>query len=374
MSVRVLLAGGGTAGHVNPLLVVAKELQKRDPQAVIRILGPSAGLEATLVPQAGFEIDTIEKTAIPRRPSLEFFRLPKKLWNTVRQIQNLIKKHDIGVVIGFGGYVSAPAYLAARRSGIPIIIHEQNSKAGLANKLGARWAKYVGCAFQETQLAKANFIGMPLREQIMELVALDAPQVAVRKANLAQKYGLDPNHATVLITGGSLGAQRLNDALSASLPQVTSRKLNILHLTGKGKLNAELQGFVTREANSEIKYRAFEYSNAMHELYLLADIVICRSGAGTVCELMALKKPALFVPLPIGNGEQARNASQMVSLGAAEVIADDDFSSKFLTQFLKDISETSSTRLRCLSEKAGTLTGLNAAEILVSQAINIQGS
>lgn len=374
MAVRVLLAGGGTAGHVNPLLVVAKEIQKRDPQAVIRILGTSAGLEATLVPQAGFELDTIEKTAIPRRLSLEFFRLPKKLWDTVRQIQKLIKKHNIDVVIGFGGYVSAPAYLAARRSSIPIIIHEQNSKAGMANKLGARWAKYVGCAFQGTQLAKANFIGMPLREQIMDLATLDATEIRSRKVALAQEYGLNPDYPTILITGGSLGAQRLNDAVRVSLPQLIESKLNILHLTGRGKLGAELQDFATRKANSEITYRAFEYSNAMHDLYLLADLVICRSGAGTVCELMALQKPALFVPLAIGNGEQARNASQMVSLGAAELIADGDFNSEFLTQFLKEIGDPSATRLQQLREKAATLTGFNAAEILVSQAIAIQGS
>lgn len=310
----VVLAGGGTAGHVNPLLAVADELRRRHPAVEIAVLGTAEGLEADLVPARGYPLVTVPRVPLPRRPTLDWFRLPARL----RRAVAVAREATAGAqaVVGFGGYVATPAYLAARGR-VPVVIHEQNARPGLANRLGARWAAAVAVTFPGTPLRGATTTGLPLRPAVAALAAArqaDAP--AARRA-AAESLGLDPDATTLLVTGGSLGALSLNRALSAAAGDLVGAGVQVLHLTGAGKDEA------VRDAVAGLAgYHVLAYLPEMHHALAVADLVVCRAGAGTVSELAALGIPAAYVPLPVGNGEQRLNAQPVVAAGGGLLVPD----------------------------------------------------
>ncbi len=331
----VLLAGGGTAGHVNPLLAVADELRRRDPDMVLTVLGTERGLEATLVPARGFPLALVPRVPMPRRPTLDWFRLPGRLAAAVRAAGAAIDRSGAQVVVGFGGYVSTPAYLAARRRGVPVVIHEANARPGLANRLGARWARSVTVTFPGTPLPRAQVVGMPLRADVVAVVEAMADRERAR-AEAAAALALDPARVTLLVTGGSLGAQRLNRVMAAFGPDVLAAGAQVLHLTGRGKADEVLAdlgaGPVGREALESGRYVVREYLVEMEHAYALADLVVCRAGAATVSELAALGLPAVYVPLPVGNGEQRFNAVPVVDAGGGILVADADLGVEWLRE------------------------------------------
>ncbi|GAA3215834.1 undecaprenyldiphospho-muramoylpentapeptide beta-N-acetylglucosaminyltransferase [Oerskovia jenensis] len=321
----VVLAGGGTAGHVNPLLAVADELRARNPETVVTVLGTQSGLEADLVPARGYPLRFVPKVPLPRRPSGEWVALPGKLKAAVDAAGAVIDETRAEVVVGFGGYVSTPAYIAAHRRGVPIVIHEQNARPGLANRAGARWATSVALTFEGTPLKGGVVTGLPLRWEIADLIrdrGVDAPTV---RANAAASLGLDPARPTVVVTGGSLGAQSLNEAVSGAARELLATGAQVLHLTGRGKAEA-----VRTVVDGLPGYDVREYLSEMHLAYAVADLVVCRSGAGTVSELAALGIPAVYVPLPIGNGEQRLNAGPVVRAGGGILVEDEAFTAAWV--------------------------------------------
>jgi undecaprenyldiphospho-muramoylpentapeptide beta-N-acetylglucosaminyltransferase len=309
---------------VNPLLAVADEVRARYPDATITVLGTREGLEADLVPERGHDLRFVPRVPLPRRPSLEWFRLPGKLRAAVRAAGAAIDESGARVVVGFGGYVATPAYLAARRRGVPVVIHEQNARPGLANRLGARWARSVAVTFPSTELPGAQVTGLPLRREISTLIADRATDAAGTRAAAAEALGLRPDLPTLLVTGGSLGAQRLNETMTALVGETTGAGIQVLHLTGRGKAEAVQAAVGALDVAQAELYQAREYLSDMHLAYAVADLVVCRSGAGTVCELAALGLPAVYVPLPIGNGEQRLNAAPLVDVGGGLVVVDDE--------------------------------------------------
>lgn len=324
---RIVLAGGGSAGHVNPLLATAVELRGRGYTPVA--LGTAEGLESQLVPSQGIALVTIPKAPLPRRPSMKLFSLPGKL----RRAREIAAREIAGAeaVIGYGGYVSVPAYAAAKAAGVPIVIHEQNVRPGLANRLGARYALAVALTFAQTKLrAKTGLTrvtGLPLRAPIADLIARRATDIGRIEARreAAAALGLDPSRPTLLVTGGSLGALHINRSLveaAAHLPE----DAQILHLTGKGK-DDEVRRAV-KQLGLEDRWIVLDYLAEMEQALAVADLVLCRSGAGTVAELSALGLPAVYVPLPIGNGEQRLNAAGVVEAGGALLVEDDDFTAR----------------------------------------------
>jgi len=314
----VLLAGGGTAGHVSPLLALADCLRRRDPATAVLALGTAEGLEARLVPARGYELATVPRVPMPRRPSGDLLALPGRLGRAVRAAEEAIAavgEHGADVVVGLGGYVATPAYLAARRLGVPVVVHEQNARPGLANRLGARLTPHVAVTFPGTPLPHAVTTGMPMRPSV---TALDR---AASRAAAAAHFDLDPAATTLLVFGGSLGAQRLNTALEAAAADLLATgpggaRLQVLHLTGAGK-PVRPQGLPEGAV-----YRALEFTDRMHLAYAAADLALCRSGAGTVCELAAVGLPAVYVPLPVGNGEQRLNAAGVVAAGGGLLVDD----------------------------------------------------
>lgn len=331
----VLLAGGGSAGHVNPLLAVADELRRRDPAVRVTVLGTTAGLEADLVPARGYPLVPLPRVPVPRRPTLDWFRLPGRLSAAVRAAGEAIDASGAQVVVGFGGYVAAPAYLAARRRGVPVVVHEQNARPGLANRLGAQWARAVAVTFPGTPIRGGKVTGLPLRPEIAALVTARSVDSHQARAEAAEALGLEPTLPTVLVTGGSLGAQSLNATMARCAGDVLATGAQVLHLTGKGKSAA-----VRRElsAHPEVaatgRYHVHEYLTEMHLALAVADVVVARSGAGTVSELAALGLPAVYVPLPIGNGEQRLNAAPVVAAGGGLLVADADLTPTWLRQHL----------------------------------------
>ncbi|GAA4666393.1 undecaprenyldiphospho-muramoylpentapeptide beta-N-acetylglucosaminyltransferase [Kineococcus glutinatus] len=310
----VLLAGGGTTGHVAPLLATADRLRRRDPAARLLVLGTAEGLESRLVPQRGYEMAVVPRVPLPRKPSVDLLRLPGRLRAAVAAAERAIDAVGAEVVVGFGGYVATPAYLAARRRRVPVVVHEQNCLPGIANRLGARLAAHVAVTFEGTPLRGAVHVGMPLRAEIRELAAAgDRParQVAART-----RLGLDPQRPTLLVTGGSLGAQRINDVLGAAAADLLATGAQVLHASGRGKAVPLPVG------TDPARYVVRDYLDAMADAYAAADLVVCRSGAGTVSELTALGLPAVYVPLPVGNGEQRRNAEPVVAAGGGLLVDD----------------------------------------------------
>jgi UDP-N-acetylglucosamine--N-acetylmuramyl-(pentapeptide) pyrophosphoryl-undecaprenol N-acetylglucosamine transferase len=306
----VLLAGGGTAGHVSPLLALADCLRRRDPAVVVTALGTATGLESRLVPERGYALLTVPRVPLPRRPSVDLLRLPANLRRAVAAAERAIDETGAQVVVGFGGYVSTPAYLAARRRHVPVVVHEQNARPGLANRLGARLTRYVATTFRSTSLAHATAIGMPLRR---EIATLDRP--ATRDEALAH-FGLEDTRPTLLVTGGSLGAQRLNVAFEGSVAALRAAGVQVLHLTGAGK------EFAPDVTGPGARYVIAPYADRMDLAYAAADLVVARAGANTVCELTAVGLPAVYVPLPIGNGEQRFNAADVVAAGGGLLVDD----------------------------------------------------
>jgi UDP-N-acetylglucosamine--N-acetylmuramyl-(pentapeptide) pyrophosphoryl-undecaprenol N-acetylglucosamine transferase len=326
----VLLAGGGTAGHVNPLLAVAEELQRRDGATRLTVLGTATGLEAELVPARGLPLALVPRVPLPRRPTLDWFRLPGRLRAAVRAAGAAIDACDAQVVIGFGGYVSTPAYLAARSRKIPVVVHEANARPGLANRLGARWAAEVAVTFPGTHLAHAQVVGMPLRAAVAGLVDRCASDPTGTRDGALATLGLAPERPVVLITGGSLGAAHLNDAIAAVAGELIAAGAQVLHLTGAGKAEAVRDVVGHLDAADREHYHVREYLAEMELAYAVAALVVCRSGAATVSELAALGLPAVYVPLPIGNGEQRLNAAPVVAAGGGLLVDDADLTPAWL--------------------------------------------
>lgn len=310
----VLLAGGGSAGHVSPMLALADALRRRDPQTPILALGTAEGLESRLVPKRGYDLAVVPKVPMPRRPSAALLRLPSGLRGAVRAASEAIERIDADVVVGMGGYVSVPAYLAARRRGVPVVVHEQNTRPGLANRLGARIAREVTTTFEGTKLPNAVRVGMPLRREISTL-----DRVTMRGPARAE-LGLRPDLPTLLVTGGSLGAQRLNETLAAVGPDLTAAGVQVLHLTGAGKA----AGLPATGPEAPAPYVVREYLDRIELAYAAADLALCRAGANTVCELTTVGLPAVYVPLPIGNGEQRLNAEPVVAAGGGLLVDNAD--------------------------------------------------
>lgn len=305
----VVLAGGGTAGHIEPALALADAVRRMAPEARITALGTERGLETRLIPERGYPLELIPPVPLPRKPHPDLLRLPLRLHRAVRRTREVLRDTAADVVVGFGGYVALPAYLAARGE-LPVVVHEANAKAGLANRIGARFASRVAAAVPCGGLPGAEVIGIPLRRTI---TTLDRPGL---RAEARARFGLHPDAPTVLVTGGSQGARSLNTAVSGAAAELAAAGIGVLHAHGARNT------VTVRPVAGAPPYVAVPYLERMDLALAAADLAICRSGAITVAELSAVGLPAVFVPLPHGNGEQALNARPVVEAGGGILVPD----------------------------------------------------
>jgi len=327
---RVIFAAGGTAGHVEPALAVARWLRKEDPTIAIIFIGTASGVENSLVPQAGFELKLITKAAFPRVLNINTVLWPARFLQSFIQIRKIVSGSRL--VIGFGGYVCAPTYLAAKLVGVEIFAHEANAKPGMANKLGARlgattlMALDLAGSAEAGSLANSQVVGTPLRSEITHLARLTpSERVAARGAALTA-LGLDPARATLLVFGGSLGSAKFNAVIEGGIDAILATGVQVIHALGSK--NAQP---VSRQG-----YLPLPYISDMAEAYAAADCVISRSGAVSVTETGVLGLYAIYVPLDIGNGEQRLNAQVVVNQGGGTIVANSEFSTELLLRSLPE--------------------------------------
>ncbi len=318
-TLSVVLAGGGTAGHIEPAMAVADALTELEPGARIVALGTARGLETRLVPERGYELELVTPVPLPRKLNADLLRLPWRVRRAIRETRAVLERVDADVVVGFGGYVALPAYLAARRAGVPVVVHEANARAGLANRVGARVARRVLAAVPDSGLRGAEVVGIPVRASITGL-----DRAGLRREARAH-FGFAEDARVLLVFGGSQGAVSINRAVSGAAARLAAAGVSVLHAHGP-KNTLELP----TPRPGDPPYRALPYLSRMDLAYAAADLAICRSGAMTVAEVSAVGLPAVYVPLPIGNGEQRLNALPVTRAGGGIMVSDADLDPDFV--------------------------------------------
>ena len=353
---RILLAGGGTAGHTSPLLATADALRRIEPSVEVTALGTPRGLEVRVVPEAGYPLELIPPVPLPRKPSGDLLRVPGRLKDAVSAALDVVDRIQPAVIVGFGGYVSVPAYIAARRRHIPLVVHEGNALPGIANKVGARLTTHVATSFPGTAMRHAVYTGLPIRRMIS---TLDRPAL---RAEALSFFGLDADRPTLLVTGGSQGARRLNQSVSAAQRALADAGIQVLHVVGpSGEASV-----APRE--DDPPYAVVPYVDRMDLAYAAADLVVCRAGANTVTETAAVGLPAVFVPLPIGNGEQELNARPVVSAGGGLLVQDGAFTPEWVAATLPPLLQDRD-QLSVMSSAASDLIPRDADEKLAQMVL-----
>ena len=356
---RVVLAGGGTAGHTSPLIATARALEQLEPGVQITCIGTVKGLETRVIPQAGLDLKLIRPVPMPRRPSLDLVKLPWNLTQAVREARAVLKQAGAQVLIGYGGYVSIPAYLAARSMRVPVLVHEANRVVGIANKVAARFAAFTGYTFPETRILRGRRIGMPMSRSITH------PTISSVEARA--RFDLDPDRQTLLVSGGSQGARAINQAVSSALPRILGAGIQVLHVLG-AKNFSEADAVV--EDSSGARYVPVAYVNDMAEAYRAADLMIGRAGAGTVMETAVLGLPVVFIPLPWGNGEQALNAAGLVADQAGILLPEAELTPDRLVDLVIPVI-TDPERLARMAELARPHSPPDAADVLARAALDV---
>lgn len=359
---RVVIAGGGTAGHVSPMIAIADALRRMAPGTEITAVGTDSGLETRLVPEAGYELRTIAKVPMPRRPSMDLLKLPFRFSAAIKAAGRILDDAGAQAVLGVGGYVCTPVYLAARKRRLPIFVHEANARAGLANKVGARYAQGVGAAFGGTGLPGAKVVGMPMRGNIATM-----DRAALREG-AREALGLAPGVPALVVTGGSSGAASVNAAIAGSLADLSAAGIQVLHITGRDKVVLDGEGNPLAAPG----YRQVEYVDSMDQAYAAADLMVARSGAGTVCELAVAGTPAVLVPLPIGNGEQRLNAADLVAAGGALLVADADFTPEYVATTVIPLL-LDNAALERMGKAASSQGRSDAAEVMAAMILDSLG-
>jgi UDP-N-acetylglucosamine--N-acetylmuramyl-(pentapeptide) pyrophosphoryl-undecaprenol N-acetylglucosamine transferase len=342
------------------LLSTADALRRRDPAIGITVLGTKEGLESRLVPLRGYELVLVPKVPLPRRPTLDLLRVPGRVREAVAVAEEHLTSVGASAVVGFGGYVSVPAYLAARRLGIPVVVHEANAKPGLANRLGARWAARVATAAPGIRLPRAVVVGIPLRRAVSELDR-EAGRSAARAG-----FGLGEG-PVLLATGGSQGARRINDAVCGAAGDLAAAGVQVLHIAGPAQADAVTAAL---GPDAPASHHVLAYVDGMESAYSAADLVLCRAGAMTCAELAAVGLPGVFVPLPSGNGEQGLNAAPAVAAGAGLLVHDADLTADVVRHTVLPLL-LDPARLAEMSSAARALGRRDADETLAGMVLEV---
>lgn len=348
---RIVFAGGGTAGHVEPALAVARQWKKAHPNSEILFLGTSSGLEVRLVPDAGFALTLITKVRISRKISPSLLAIPFSLIRSVAQVYKVLKDADL--LVGFGGYVSGPAYIAARIRRVPIVIHEANARPGIANQLGALFTQHTAIAYPVAsgKLSHALLAGLPLRPDVDSAFHSAESDWEKARSDAKLRIGFGSAKPLIFIFGGSQGSVAINSVISGAKSQLVADGYQILHSVGSSN----------QLPDSDNNYKAVSYISDMASAYLAADLIISRSGAVSCSEINTLGRYALFIPLPVGNGEQELNALSLVADSRAEIVKQRVFTSLWLTENV--------SRLLSASQKApvaGSRKDIEASSKMVS--------
>jgi UDP-N-acetylglucosamine--N-acetylmuramyl-(pentapeptide) pyrophosphoryl-undecaprenol N-acetylglucosamine transferase len=363
---RVVLAGGGSAGHIEPALALADALREADSAIQVTCLGTQRGLETRLVPMRGYELELIPAVPLPRSVTPQLLTVPGRLASAVHATGKVLGRVRADVLVGFGGYVATPAYLAAKRHSVPIVVHEANPSAGIANRLGAHLTTHVFTGQPDTRLRNSRYLGLPIRRQIADLDRFALGDKA------RAFFGLRPDLPVLLVFGGSQGAKSLNRALTGALGAIKSAGVQVLHVTGPRNLSDSqaADGPLSSVESGAVPYVALPYVDRMDLAYAAADFVLCRAGAMTCAELTAVGLPAAYVPLPVGNGEQRLNAQPIVQRGGGLLVEDAELTADWLKASLLPVL-TNIDQVAGMSEAAAAMGRKDADRWLAKAVIDI---
>lgn len=359
---RVIIAGGGTGGHIFPAIAVGQALQRLQPTTQLLFVGAKGKMEMEKVPQEGFEIVGLDIIGFNRSSLLKNISLPLKLVTSYMKARSVLKNFKPDVVIGVGGYASFPVLNAAQKQNIPTLIQEQNSFAGKSNMILGKRAKAICVAYENMErfFPKDRIVitGNPVRKNIAD--------VRIAKEDGIKKFGLAADKKTILIVGGSLGARSINEAVAANLNELLGTGVQLLWQTGKPYYQHAKQ-------YESVKVKVHEFIREMEYAYAAADIVISRAGALAIAELCIVAKPVIFVPYPhAAEDHQTSNAMALVDHDAAMLVKDGEVQAELLTK-LKMLL-TDDVMQQRMSRNLKALAIKDADERIAQQVLKIAGN
>jgi UDP-N-acetylglucosamine--N-acetylmuramyl-(pentapeptide) pyrophosphoryl-undecaprenol N-acetylglucosamine transferase len=358
-----VLAGGGTGGHIYPLLAFAACLRRHQPDLRITCVGSTKGLEGELIPAAGFDLRQVPAYQLPRSLSLDLAATPARMLRSMRAGRKVLDDVQADVVVGFGGYAAVPAYLAAWRRHTPIVIHEMNVPPGVANRLGMRFTKHVAVGFPHqpgasSLLAGARVTGVPLRPAIATLVRRDVQHGA------REHFGLHPYLPVLFVFGASQGSRSINRVVAAAAKAITAAGIQVLHVTGARNEAMEIP------PDLPVPYVTLPYISDMELGYAAADLVLARGGAMTLAEVTTVGLPAVYVPLPYGNGEQRRNALPVVQAGGGMMVDDAELTPEWVERVMVPLANDPA-RLATMAQAAARFGRRDGDEALRAFVLDV---
>lgn len=357
---RVIIAGGGTGGHIFPAIAIANSLKKNDPGIEILFVGAKGKMEMEKVPQAGFEIRGLDIAGFNRSSLIKNIWLPFKIIKSFFQVRNIFRSFRPDAVIGVGGYSSFPVLRLAQAQGIPSFIHEANSFAGKSNILLGKKAAKIFVATDGMEkffpASKIMITGNPVRSAILKPVG---------REESARHFGLNPSKKTILVSGGSLGAKGINDAIAAGLDQFESKDVQLIWQTGKPFVDQ-----AKMLAGNKKSVWTNDFITQMEMAYGAADVVISRAGAMAIAELCVVKKPVVFVPFPFAaENHQTVNAENLVRKNAGWMVKDSEATQKLVSKAIELVMDE--TRQQELKENIGRLAVTDADEVVAKEVLTI---
>ncbi|MDR3269107.1 MAG: undecaprenyldiphospho-muramoylpentapeptide beta-N-acetylglucosaminyltransferase [Tannerella sp.] len=357
---RIIISGGGTGGHIFPAIAIADAFRRRSPDAAILFVGAENRMEMERVPAAGYEIVGLPVSGFNRSNKFKNLSVLYKFFKSLRMAKKLLREYKPDIAVGVGGYASGPTLWAASSLGIPTLIQEQNSYAGMTNKFLAKRASVICVAYDGMERffppQKIVLTGNPVRKELEMAVA--------EKEKALAYFHLSPEKKTVLILGGSLGARTINNGLSHGLDRLIAAGIQIIWQTGRfyqDAIKAQLEGKDTQN-----RLWCSDFISRMDYAYAVADLVVSRAGAGSVSELCLLEKPAILIPSPnVAEDHQTKNAQAVANKGAAVMIADKDVEMQLVDTLLSLIHDTE--QLRLFRERIGRLAHPHSAEAIADE-------
>ncbi|WP_316832768.1 undecaprenyldiphospho-muramoylpentapeptide beta-N-acetylglucosaminyltransferase [Pedobacter aquatilis] len=362
-SPKIIISGGGTGGHIFPAVAIANALKRIVPACEILFVGAIGRMEMEKVPAAGYKIVGLNISGIQRGSIVKNLALPFKVLGSVRAATQLIKEFKPDAVVGVGGYASGPLLYAASLKGIPYLIQEQNSYAGITNKWLGKKASKICVAFDDMQqffpAAKILKTGNPVRQEVVDIKG--------KHFSGAELLKLDPQKKTILVTGGSLGAGTLNKSIEKHLPEIIKQDVQVIWQTGK----FYYKGIVERLGlDYHPNVRILEFLNKMDLAYAAADVIISRAGAGTIAELCLIQKPVILVPSPnVAEDHQTKNAMALVKNNAAVLINDSSAEDTLVSEALRLLNDKAYSQ--ALSENIAKMALPKADEIIAAEVLKL---
>lgn len=362
---RVLVSGGGTGGHIFPALSIANGIKERRPDAEILFVGAENRMEMEKVPAAGYRIVGLPVSGFDRKHLLRNVKVLFRLYKSMRMAKRILREFRPDVAVGVGGYASGPMLKEAQKRGIPTLIQEQNSYAGVTNKLLAQKADAICVAYEGMErffpAEKITLTGNPVRQNILNCNL--TPQEA------RAKFGLHPDKPTVLVVGGSLGARTINRCVEAALGAIMQEDMQLIWQTGKS-YDEKAKAVMNEKRPENVVQMAFVAN--MDEAYRAADLVVSRAGASSISELQLLGKAAVLVPSPnVAEDHQTKNAKALADRGAAVMVSDADAESRLFAETLPLLKD--SRRLAALSENVSKMALRDAVGMIVGKVFEISG-